>query len=492
MKLNCFLIIGCVCLAAPFLIPHGAAYDKDNPLDLTKEQVAQLQAKTKAGDFGACLTLSDYYILVTNEPKTAAHWWQVLVSLGDVEAIAEVGNCLIYAGEFEAAEKWLRRAKENGDEVADEYLKTLAEKRAAAGLAGKKKPEPAADHALASEPDNPAEAGGPTDASGYNARAGALIKKDNFPAAIFAADRAIELDPKNAKAYYLRGEAKEYEGNLDAAIADYTRVIELDPKNAAAYSSRGFAKGTNGDNDGLYADANRAVELDPKSANAWCFRGIARAHKNDREGAIADYTRAIELDPEYSAAYDDRGVTRARQGDREGALADCTRAIALNPKYGDYYNDRGLVETLMRNWTGALADYRKTCEISLSDPQRDYPRLFIWLIRARLGETEAANRELSASLENLAGAQAGDWVSKVGAFLVGKLDETALFAAADAPGAGNVRGQRCEAWYYAGMKKLLAGENSSAADDFRKCLETDQKDMTEYQFAEAELKALQP
>jgi hypothetical protein len=40
------------------------------------------------------------------------------------------------------------------------------------------------------------------------------------------------------------------------------------------------------------------------------------------------------------------------------------------------------------------------------------------------------------------------------------------------------------------MKKLLAGDKSATADCFKKCLATEQRIVTEYQFAKAELKAL--
>jgi hypothetical protein len=52
------------------------------------------------------------------------------------------------------------------------------------------------------------------------------------------------------------------------------------------------------------------------------------------------------------------------------------------------------------------------------------------------------------------------------------------------------RGQHCEAWFYVGMKKLLAGDESAAAECFKKCLATEERTFTEYQFSKGELKAL--
>ena len=122
---------------------------------------------------------------------------------------------------------------------------------------------------------------------------------------------------------------------------------------------------------------------------------------------------------------------------------------------------------------------------------QDYPHLSIWLLRARLGETEAASKELSAFLDQRRNAAPGDWVSTVGGFLLGTITEEKLFAAAASPDAKKESAQKCEAWFFAGMKKLLAGDKTAAAEYFRKSM-AERKTFTEYQLAAAELKALRP
>ncbi len=203
-----------------------------------------------------------------------------------------------------------------------------------------------------------------------------------------------------------------------------------------------------------------------------------------------DYTSAIEINPKGYNGYISRGYAKKAKGDLEGAIADFDRAIAIDPKGANTYYSRGDANTQKRNWTDALADYRRSCE--LNEKGQDYARLFIWLIRARLGETDAASKELAAFLDKRWNAAPGDWISTVGGHLLGTVTEEKLFAAAASPDAKKERGQKCEAWFYSGMKKLLAGDKAAAAEYFRKCIATEQKDFTEYQLAEAELKALAP
>jgi lipoprotein NlpI len=49
----------------------------------------------------------------------------------------------------------------------------------------------------------------------------------------------------------------------------------------------------------------------------------------------------------------------------------------------------------------------------------------------------------------------------------------------------------CEAYFYSGSKNLFAGDIQMAIDLFKKCIDTDHKDFTEYVSALAELKILE-
>jgi len=82
------------------------------------------------------------------------------------------------------------------------------------------------------------------------------------------------------------------------------------------------------------------------------------------------------------------------------------------------------------------------------------------------------------------------WYRNVGSFLLGRASEVELLAAAKIPDNGSKNGHLCEAWFYVGMKKLLAGDKGGAEYCFKECLATNQQDYTEYYFAQAELKPL--
>lgn len=70
------------------------------------------------------------------------------------------------------------------------------------------------------------------------------------------------------------------------------------------------------------------------------------------------------------------------------------------------------------------------------------------------------------------------------------MSEKDLLAAADSLEEKKGTEPQCEAWYYAGLKRLLNGDRAGAAEAFRKAVATDEKTTNEYDFAEAELKDL--
>jgi lipoprotein NlpI len=210
---------------------------------------------------------------------------------------------------------------------------------------------------------------------------------------------------------------------------------------------------------------------------------------HDLDGALADCNRAIELDPKFAKAYFWRGIVKSRKGDFADAVADFNRALELDKNAGSPCFYRGCVYFMEHRWAEAMADYRTSCELKMHD--LDYPHLFIWLVRARIGEKEAAIKELAAYLEKRVNKPGKDWPVKVANFLLDRISEDDLAVAAVSTDAKKDRGQHCETWFYAGMKRLLAGDETAAADCFRKSLATEAKDYTEYYFARAELKALQ-
>ena len=329
-------------------------------------------------------------------------------------------------------------------------------------------------------------------ASAYSDRGFARQANGNLDGAIADYTQALALKPKTAVAYYNRGLARQAQGNLEAAIVDFDRALAFDPKIAGAYYNRGNAKTANHDLDGAIADYTQAVTLNPKIALAYCNRGLARQAKGDLAGAVADYTQALAIDPKISTAYYSRALIEAQKDDLDAAIADSSQALDLDPKNAQAYYTRGLAKLSKGNLDGALSDLNQFCNLAPRDHAADNARLYLWLISKAQNSKADADEQLSDSLENSWNSSPDDLVSKTAAFLLGRMNEADYLVAADSSDAKTDAGQHCEAWYFAGMKRLLMGDKKGAIDAFQKCLDTAQKDYGEYILAQAELQALQP
>jgi hypothetical protein len=89
-----------------------------------------------------------------------------------------------------------------------------------------------------------------------------------------------------------------------------------------------------------------------------------------------------------------------------------------------------------------------------------------WVGASRLGEVEAATRELQNFLAVRVAGTPDDWTSKVGHFLAGQTAEPEfLFAAKNADSKMEVD-QLCQAYFYAGQSSSLPGTRSQTRTAF--------------------------
>ncbi len=246
--------------------------------------------------------------------------------------------------------------------------------------------------------------------------------------------------------YKGRGNAKYAKQDLDGAIADYDRAIALNPNGADAYYNRGLAKRTKQDLDGAIADFDRAIALNPNDPDAYYNRGNAKRAKEDLDGAIADYGRTIALDPNYAPAYNNRGKAKDIRGDFDGARADYEKYIAIGPKGSDYARFR----------------------------------LALVLRRQHADESPAGLAAAVATWDN-------GWTKTVGLFVTGVTAESDFLNQAAVGDAKTVTNQQCEAYYYAGMARLLKGDTAKAGELFHKCIATGVTSFVEFSLANAEL-----
>jgi tetratricopeptide (TPR) repeat protein len=288
------------------------------------------------------------------------------------------------------------------------------------------------------------------------------------------------------------GNSKYQHGDFPGALASYNQALNLNPQSAVALYKRGIVKAAQNDLDGAIADYTQALATDPNMAAAYYWRGLARHSKSQLDGAISDYNQALQLDPKNADAYYNRCLIRMQKGDIDGAVADSTRALELNPGQTQLYYDRGLGRMAKGALDGSLSDMKTFCQLSPTDLSSDYARLYIWLIESKQGHLAEASQQLSKAMNNGWNGAADSMVTRIAEYLLGEIPEAELVKASASDVPLKDQGQRCEAWYFIGMRHLQSGDKQAAIDDLRKCVGTQKVDYCEFILAQEELKNLSP
>jgi tetratricopeptide (TPR) repeat protein len=331
----------------------------------------------------------------------------------------------------------------------------------------------------------------PKFAPAYIDRAWIKLETFDYDSAVSDCDAALRLDPKIAAAYNNRGVAKRELGEIAGAMNDFNTAIALSSRYAFAYRNRGSTELRKNDDHAAIADFNRAIELNPKDNVAYVVRGQAKLAGDDFNGALADFSRALELNPKASNAYVGRGDLERAKGNLTGAESEYRQAIQIDPKNASAFLQLGIAEENRHGLEEALTAYSRAAELDPPSLRRDYLQFRIWLLRVRLQRGDEANHQLTLYLQGRKQPPLEPWVFKIGNFLLGKSTETDLVESASASDPDRTQEQLCEAWYYAGMKRLLSGDKNRAADAFRHCMETNRTRFVEYVLGKSELASLQ-
>lgn len=340
-----------------------------------------------------------------------------------------------------------------------------------------------------------------------------FYRRKDYDRALLEYARVLQINPKHAGALLGSGACRYELGDYAGAQDDFTKYIEGRPKEAEAYNWRGRARTERRDWDGAMEDYDKALELDPAEGSYYNNRGVVHYRKGELDAAIEQFSKGIERGHTFALsgradAYEKKGLLEEALEDRskliertpkdphawagragilhvlgrlQAAFEDCSKAIELDPAYSWGYGLRGYVSYDRRRFAEAVADFRKAAE-----PGGDaaYYAFRIWLARARLGEAVDATKELAERLHAL---KLEPWPGRIGEFLLGKISQEELVKAAENSDEKLDREQKCEAYFYAGTRRLIDGDQEGAATLFRKCLDQGVTEFLEHKSARFEL-----
>lgn len=147
-------------------------------------------------------------------------------------------------------------------------------------------------------------------ASTYIEKGWSLISLGDYPGAIQALNRALELSPSSIEAQSLLGWAQMLGEDHDSALATFSRVLMAEPSNALARINVGYIclkKGIFGE---AIEHLSRAIRLDndrKATLYAHYYLGLVYLEREMYEDAEAFFRKTLQLGPNLVEAYFELG-----------------------------------------------------------------------------------------------------------------------------------------------------------------------------------------
>ena len=165
----------------------------------------------------------------------------------------------------------------------------------------------------------------------------ALGEKD-YPSAVSACSRAIQLSPSVAEAHTTLATALVRLGRTADAIPHYKTAVRLRPDSASARYNLGNALAAKGDIGGALVEYRSAVELDPKSADAHNNVGYMLLRLNEPKEAIRQFELASELKTNFWQAEYGLASAFSQAGDEQNAIAAFAQVLRHKPDLAEAMN----------------------------------------------------------------------------------------------------------------------------------------------------------
>ncbi len=252
-----------------------------------------------------------------------------------------------------------------------------------------------------------------------------------------------------------RGLAYYNKKNYDRAIEDYNQVIRLAPNDTDSFYRRGLSYFEKNDYSRAIQDFDEAIKLNPDNAAILQSRGWAYESKNDYDQAIRDYDRAISLQSSYGPAFIRRAKVYEAKRQYEQALADYEAATQADPMLASE-RAKGFVFFYLGRMTQSAEMFETYMK---SNPDDAWVILFRYLVEAKIGNSLAAARDLEVDATKLKERR---WPAPIIDFYLGRLDEKAMFAAANDSDPKMKNEKTCAANFHAGESRLFRAQVSAA------------------------------
>jgi len=158
--------------------------------------------------------------------------------------------------------------------------------------------------------------------------------------------RAVKANASHAESFNNLALVRERQARYEEAAALLEKAIMLKPDFAMAYANHGNVLRALGMFDRAITEYQNAILIAPGLAAAHNGLGNALRQLDRRKDAIECFDRAIDLDPGYADAYFNRAMALAAQGETAQAAENLATAYGLRPDQRFLIADAGLMPVI--------------------------------------------------------------------------------------------------------------------------------------------------
>ncbi len=293
---------------------------------------------------------------------------------------------------------------------------------------------------------------------------------------------AIRITPNHLGARVDLGGALSAIGQSAAAMTAYNDAVKAFPNLPLVYNNRGFFQQSIGKLDDAILDFTKAMELDPQFIEAISNRGYVQMNRGDFESAENDFTQSLQLNAAQPSVLSLRAGSKLSRGDIAAAIADYNEVLKWDSKNSYGHAELGFALYFSGKTQEALAEFNKAAEI---DPKLRFLRPWQYLAMLALNQKAQADAKFAA---DLAIPQAKrEWPDQLLIYLGDKQSEQDLRKSINKdPKAADA--QTCEAEFFIGQRKFVAGQKDAAKVHFAAALKSKSTQLSSYRGAKLAVK----
>jgi tetratricopeptide (TPR) repeat protein len=222
----------------------------------------------------------------------------------------------------------------------------------------------------------------------YNLLGMAYVGRKQFPEAIAALSKGIQIEPARTDLLFSLGSIYQGSGDNETAIRVFKRALAAGDDSAELQFGLALSFFNLGSYEAAVKSCSRAIGISPDFDQAYLLSGRSYARMAQPSRAIAAMRKAVTINPGCEQCYFQLALLLGDSGGESEAMQLLREAIRLNPRDASAHYELGKIMAQQKRNSEAIAELRKTIEYD-----REHDRAYYQLGRLYLALGDRAEAQ---------------------------------------------------------------------------------------------------